>query len=123
MSGENEIRVTVDKLGGRASETGETKRVTYVEAVDGEGTIHRTTENEQSVHDCGHAGDAGGACHVCGEFTVCAVCAKDERFACSNCRRVACPKCARTSLLQPGVRICRRCGVKGIVRSALSRGA
>jgi|GEM_PF-5336024 len=121
MSGETEIKVTIEKLAGRSRETGETKRTSYVESVDGEGTIHRTTEIEQSVHDCGHAGESGGACHVCGRFTVCAGCARDNRFACSNCKRLACPDCARESLLQPGVRICRKCGVRGVIRSSLAR--
>lgn len=120
MSGETEIKVTVDKLAGRSRETGEARRTTFVEAVDSEGTIHRTTENELSVHDCGHAGEAGGSCHVCGRFEVCASCARDGRFACSICKRLACPDCARPSLFKPGVRICKRCGVRGILRASLS---
>ncbi len=121
MSGETEIKVTIERLGRRIRANGASKTTSYVESVDDEGTIHKTTEVEQNVHDCGHSGESGGACHICGEFTLCAACAKDAKFACSNCKRVACPACSRESLLQPGVRICRRCGVRGIVRASFAR--
>jgi len=121
MSGETEIKVTIERLVGRVGRAGEAKRIMQVEAVDEEGTIRKTTEVEQGVHDCGHAGESGGVCHVCGSFTVCAACAKDGGFACSNCKRLACPACARDSLLQPAVRICKRCGLRGMVRASLAR--
>jgi hypothetical protein len=121
MSDETEIKVTVEKTGSRVSRTGEAKRITYVEAVDKEGTIHKTTEVEKGIFDCGHAGEMGAVCHVCGGFTICEACAKDTRFLCHSCNRVCCPACSRESLFRQGVRICRRCGLRGTFRMALGR--
>ena len=123
MSGETEIKVTIDRLGRRVSETGEEKRSVYTERVDEKGTIHRTNETERGINDCGHAGATGGVCHVCGHQTICEACARDGRFTCSNCKRLTCPHCARVSVLNPGVRICRRCGLRGMMRLALARRA
>jgi hypothetical protein len=121
MSNETEIKVTIDRLGRRVSETGEEKRSVYTERVNEEGTICRTTENEKGVNDCGHAGETGGVCSVCGAFAICRDCASDGRFACSVCKRQVCSRCARQSVLNAGVRVCRRCGLRGIMRASLAR--
>ena len=121
MSDETEIKVTVEKTGGRVSRTGEAKRITYVEAVDKEGTIHRTTEVEKGLNDCGHYGETGALCQVCNGFTICEADAKSGKFACSSCGRICCPNCSVESLFHPGVRFCQRCGFRGLLREALRR--
>jgi len=123
MSDETEIKVTVEKTGSRVSRTGEAKRITYVEAVDKEGTIHKTTEVEKGLFDCGHYGEngAGALCQACNGFTICEACAKSGKFACASCGRIVCPNCSVESLFHPGVRFCQRCGFRGLLREALRR--
>ena len=116
-----EIKTTVEKLGRRVSRTGASKKISYVEAVDAEGTIHRTTRVEKGVNDCGHAGETGALCSVCDSFTICEACAKEGKFLCDACGRVCCPDCSRESLLKRGVRTCRACGLGGIIRTAMGR--
>jgi len=119
---ETEIKITVEKTGRRVSRTGEAKRITYVEAVDREGTIHKTTEVEKGIFDCGHAGEMGAVCQTCGSsFTVCESCAKSSKFVCSSCGRICCPSCSVESIFHPGVRFCQRCGFRGLLREALRR--
>jgi len=121
MSDETEIKVTVEKTGSRVSRTGEAKRITYVEAVDKEGTIHKTTEVEKGIFDCGHAGEMGAVCQFCNSFTICETDAKSGKFTCSMCGRIVCPNCSVESLFHPGVRFCQRCGFRGLMREALRR--
>lgn len=123
MSDETEIKISVEKIGSRVSQTGEAKRFTYVESVDAEGTIHKTFETEKSVFDCGHFGDAGtgAVCQVCGSFVICDACVRTENFVCHACHRIACPRCRRESLFHPGVAICRRCGFAGMIRAAIRK--
>jgi hypothetical protein len=123
VSGETEIKITIEKTGRRVSHTGETKKIVYVERVDEEGTIHRTTEVEKGLYDCGHYGENGGGavCQVCGAFSICEADAKSGKFACSSCGRIVCPDCSVESLFHPGVRFCQRCGFRGLVREALRR--
>lgn len=117
----DEIRTTVEKIGRRVSETGEIKKIISVDSVDEEGTVHKTTEVDKGLNDCGHFGETGtgAVCQVCGAFTVCDSCVKTERFVCHSCHRISCPRCSRESLFHPGVRFCRRCGFKGLIREAL----
>ena len=123
MAGETEIKITIERTGGRVSRTGEAKRIVYTERVDGEGTIHRTTEVDKGFFDCGHFGEngAGAVCQVCDGFMLCEACAKSGRFACSLCGIICCPRCSVESLFHPGVRFCQRCGFRGLLREALRR--
>jgi len=123
MSDETEIKVTVEKTGGRVSRTGEAKRIVYTERVDEEGTIYRTTEVHKNIFDCGHYGEngAGAVCQVCNSFSVCEADAKSGKFACSSCGRICCPSCSVESIFHPGVRFCQRCGFRGLLREALRR--
>lgn len=115
--GENEIRTTIERTGGRITETGEVKRFTYRERVDQAGTVHKTTEVEKGLNDCGHYGNAGAVCQVCGSFTVCELCTKN--FVCDQCSIICCPNCSVESIFHPGKRFCQRCGFRGLLREAL----
>ena len=115
----DEIKTTIERIGTRVSESGEIKKITYVESVDEEGRVHKTTEVDKGLNDCGHVGEAGAVCQVCEAFTICDSCVKTERFVCCSCRRICCPRCSRESLFHPGVRFCHRCGFKGLIREAL----
>jgi len=117
---ENEIRTTIERTGRRISETGEVKRFTYRERVDQEGTVHKTTEVEKGLNDCGHYGNAGAVCQVCGSFTVCELCTKN--FVCDQCSIICCPNCSVESIFHPGKRFCQRCGFRGLLREALKEG-
>ena len=121
MSGETEIKKTIERTGRRVSRTGETKRIVYTERVDAEGTIHRTTEVEKGLFDCGHYGETGASCQVCNGFTLCEACAKSGKFACSSCGIICCPSCGVESLFHQGSRFCKRCGFRGLLREALRR--
>jgi len=116
----DEIRTIIERIGRRVSESGVAKRTTNTDAVDEEGTVHKTTEVEKGFNDCGHLGDTGAVCHVCSRFAVCTACA--EKFRCALCQRVSCPDCSVESLLHPGVRYCRGCGWKGLLRQAFKKG-
>jgi hypothetical protein len=116
---ENEIRTTIERTGGRVSETGEVKRFTYRESVDSEGTVHKTTEVEKGMNDCGHYDNTGAVCQLCQSFSVCESCARTERFVCDNCKRICCPNCSVESIFHPGKRFCDRCGFRGLLREAL----
>jgi hypothetical protein len=120
--GASEIKRTVERLGRHVSQTGEAKRITYVESVDEEATVHRETIVEKNIFDCGHVGETGALCQVCGGFTVCEACAKSGKFTCSSCGRICCPHCSVESLFHPGVRFCQRCGWHGLLREALKGG-
>jgi hypothetical protein len=115
----DEIRTTVEKIGRRVLETGEAKKITSVDSVDDEGTIHKTTEVEKGLNDCGHYGETGAVCQACNAFTICEADAKSEKFACSSCGRICCPHCSVESIFHPGVRFCHRCGFRGLMREAL----
>jgi len=117
----DEIKTTIERIGRRVSETGEVARTVLVEGVDAEGTIQRTTEVEKGLNDCGHVGATGAVCHVCGAATICEADAKSDKFACSSCGRICCPDCSVESILKPGVRVCRTCGLPGMVRASLRR--
>lgn len=123
MKEPTEIKTTVEKTGGRVSHSGEAKRITYVEAVDEKGTIHRTTEVEKGLYDCGHYAEsgAGAVCQVCNGFAICEADAKSGKFACSSCGRICCPSCSVESLFHPGKRFCQACGFRGLLREALRR--
>lgn len=123
MADETERKVTIERTGGRVSRTGEAKRIVYTERVDAEGAIHRTTEVEKGLFDCGHYGETGASCQVCNGFTLCEACAKSGRFACSSCGIICCPSpsCSVESLFHPGTRFCQRCGFRGLLREALRR--
>ena len=116
----DEIKTIIEKIGGRISESGVAKRTTNSGAVDEEGTAHKITEVERGFNDCGHLGDTGAVCHVCSRFALCPACA--EKFRCGLCHRVVCPACSIESLLHPGVRYCRGCGWKGLLRQAFKKG-
>lgn len=116
---EDEVRTTIERTGRRISESGEVKRFTYKERVDKAGTVYKTTEVEKGLNDCGHYGEPGGLCHVCGSFTICGDCIKSGSFTCDNCHLICCPACSTESLFHPGVRVCRRCGLRGFIRSSL----
>jgi hypothetical protein len=121
MSDETEIKITVEKTGRRVSRTGEAKKIIYTERVDEEGTIHRTTEVEKGLFDCGHYGENGAVCQLCNSFTICEADAKSEKFVCSSCGRIVCPSCSVESLFHPGKRFCQACGFRGLLREALRR--
>jgi hypothetical protein len=123
MSDETEIKVTVEKTGRRVSRTGEAKRIVYTERVDEEGTVHRLTEVDKGLFDCGHYAEngAGALCQICNGFTICEACAKSGKFACSSCGRTCCPHCSVESLFHPGKRFCQACGWRGLLREALRR--
>ena len=116
---ENEIKTTVERIGRRISESGEVKRFTYRERVDQGGAVHKITEVEKGLNDCGHYGDTGGICQICESFTICVDCIKYKAFVCDNCHRICCPNCSSESIFRPGVRYCRRCRLRGLLRGAL----
>jgi hypothetical protein len=115
----DEVKTTIERIGRRVSETGEVKRFTQTEAVDGEGTIHKTTEVEKGLNDCGHYDNTGAICQICNSFTICESCAKVERFVCDVCHTICCPRCGVESIFHPGKRFCQRCGFRGLLREAL----
>ena len=116
---ENEIKTTIERTGRRISETGEAKRITYRERVDQAGTVHKTTEVEKGLNDCGHYGNPGAICQICQSFTICDSCTKTENFVCGNCKIICCPNCSVESIFHPGIRFCQRCGFRGLLREAL----
>jgi len=116
----DDIKTTVEKIGKRVSETGEIKKIVTVGGVDEEGTAHTTTEVHKTLNDCGHIGDTGGTCQVCGSsFMVCEACAKGGLFTCDICHRIFCPEHSIESIFHPGVRFCHRCGFRGLLMEAL----
>jgi len=116
---ENEIKTTIERTGRRVSESGEVKRITYTERVDQAGTVHKTTEVEKGLNDCGHYGEAGAICQVCNSFTICESCTQANKFVCDNCGLVCCSNCSVESIFHPGKRFCQRCGFRGLLREAL----
>jgi hypothetical protein len=119
MDEKDEIKTTIERTGRRISETGEVRRFTQTVGVDEEGTVHRVTEIEKGMCDCGHYGEAGAVCQVCGSFTICEACGRAGLFACGVCGVTCCPRCGVESLFHPGKRFCQRCGFRGLLREAL----
>ena len=119
MSENDEVKVTVEKIGERISESKKIKSFKYTERVDQSGTVHKITEVQKGLNDCGHYGDTGGICQICESFTICVDCIKYKAFVCDNCHRIACPNCSTESLFHHGVRYCRNCGFRGLIRGAL----
>jgi len=121
QNGPDEIKTIVEKMGRRVSESGEIKKIVSIDSVDEEGTVHKTTEVEKGMNDCGHVGEVGAVCAFCGGFTCCSECARSGKFACASCGRSCCPGCSVTSLFHPDVRFCRNCGFRGLLREALKK--
>jgi hypothetical protein len=119
MSENDEVKITVERIGGRISRSRQVKSFRYTERVDPDGTVHKITEVDKGLNDCGHYADTGGICQVCESFTICIDCVKSKAFVCDNCHRICCPNCSTESILRPGVRYCRRCGLRGVIKGAL----
>jgi hypothetical protein len=121
MNGDDrdDVKTIIERIGGRISESGVSKRTTNTGVVDEEGTAHKITEVERGFNDCGHLEETGAVCHVCSRFTFCPACA--EKFRCGLCQRIVCPGCSVESLLRPGTRFCRRCSWKGLLRRVFNK--
>jgi len=114
------IKTTVERIRRRISKRGEIKKIVTIDSVDEEGTAHTTTEVHKTLNDCGHIGDTGGTCQVCGSsFTVCEACAKGGLFTCDICHRIFCPEHSVESLFHPGKRFCQADGFRGLLMEAL----
>jgi hypothetical protein len=118
---DDEIKITVERIGRRISESRDIKRLRQTQRVDQNGSVHMITEVEKGLNDCGHYADTGGICQICESFTICVDCVKSEKFVCDNCHRICCPNCSIESVFHPEVRYCRNCGLRGLIRGALKR--
>jgi hypothetical protein len=120
MNGEdNEIKITIEILGGRITQGGVIKAYRYKERVDQRGTIWKITEVYKGVNSCGHSGEVGGVCQECGA-TICSSCVKANKgYVCSICGQVCCFIHSTQSILNSDIRYCRRCGFLGVIRKML----
>lgn len=120
---DDEVKVTVEKLGKKISQSKEIKSFRYIERVDDAGCVHKLTEVQKNICDCGHVQEPAGVCSFPGcSFTICEACIKGNKgFVCSGCGQVCCPNHSVESILYKGVRYCNQCGVTAILRNALRR--
>ncbi len=113
-------------LGKRVAESGVPKakgKFTVISEENGNKVTVNVTEIGRL--DCGHWNVDLGAqcCGECGGSTWCTWCVSSRKvgFNCVGCGRFICPGCARTSILDPELAVCRRCGPIGILTTLLKK--
>jgi hypothetical protein len=117
-------KITMEFLGGQASDTGVLTAIEEREVMDESG-LTITNRVTKSLADCGHRVSGKeqtlAVCCVCGAIW-CPVCLdRDKRSFCESCGRFLCPTHRRISILT-GIMRCSDCTIFDVLKNRIKEG-